>query len=395
MTEAKSSSSSATIVKTAPMRRSLQVAKMLTYFFLLCIGVYILEEIFKEIAKTNYFVELSRLSGLGAANLDTTKNIDDVIVTFFALTITFLLILPVAWVHIITKGNDTDPALTQTLIVLSTIVAGVMLLLEDNLARSFSLVGVVAAVRYRNTLKDPKDAVYVFLSLGVGMACGLQSYHVALFLSFFDCAILLVLWVYQTGGVAVGEADLLSTLKASEKKGERTPAEALAWLTPEARGRLEADLFTQSKYILMAGMFANKKGKKPNAVITVETVSGSTSARDALNQMLQDDSGKWRLLGSELRDGVTVLEYLGRLPRKRTPPVNLLERLRQVHPDVRYVTFRSLRKMLGDKSEGAGPAANDGKTNGQLNGSTAHWYEPASRAAAPSAEPAPRKGNQP
>ncbi len=395
MTEAKSSSSSATIVKTAPMRRSLQVAKMLTYFFLLCIGVYILEEIFKEIAKTNYFVELSRLSGLGAANLDTTKNIDDVIVTFFALTITFLLILPVAWVHIITKGNDTDPALTQTLIVLSTIVAGVMLLLEDNLARSFSLVGVVAAVRYRNTLKDPKDAVYVFLSLGVGMACGLQSYHVALFLSFFDCAILLVLWVYQTGGVAVGEADLLSTLKASEKKGERTPAEALAWLTPEARGRLEADLFTQSKYILMAGMFANKKGKKPNAVITVETVSGSTEARDALNQMLQDDSGKWRLLGSEMRDGVTVLEYLGRLPRKRTPPVNLLERLRQVHPDVRYVTFRSLRKMLGDKSEGAGPAANDGKTNGQLNGSTAHWYEPASRAAAPSVEPTQRKGNQP
>lgn len=395
MTEAKSSSSSATIVKTAPMRRSLQVAKMLTYFFLLCIGVYILEEIFKEIAKTNYFVELSRLSGLGAANLDTTKNIDDVIVTFFALTITFLLILPVAWVHIITKGNDTDPALTQTLIVLSTIVAGVMLLLEDNLARSFSLVGVVAAVRYRNTLKDPKDAVYVFLSLGVGMACGLQSYHVALFLSFFDCAILLVLWVYQTGGVAVGEADLLSTLKASEKKGERTPAEALAWLTPEARGRLEADLFTQSKYILMAGMFANKKGKKPNAVITVETVSGSTGARDALNQMLQDDSGKWRLLGSELRDGVTVLEYLGRLPRKRTPPVNLLERLRQVHPDVRYVTFRSLRKMLGDKSEGAGPAANDGKTNGQLNGSTAHWYEPGDRAAKPSAETAQRKGNQP
>ena len=333
------------------MRRSLQVAKMLAYFVMLIIGVTILQEIFKEIAKTNYFAELSRLSGLGAANLDTSKNIDDVVVTFFALTITFLLILPVAWVHIITKGEETDPALTQTLIALSVIVAGVMLLLEDNLARSFSLVGVVAAVRYRNTLKDPKDAVYVFLALGIGMACGLQSYHVALFLAFFECAILLVLWVYRTGAAPLEDASLLQMLKASEKAGKRTPAQALAWLTPEARARLEADLEIQSKYILMAYDFAEKTGKKrPNAVIEVETAHGSKAARDSLNQELQDAKGNWRLLATEIRNGATVLEYLGRVQRKRTPPINLLERLRTIHPDVRNVTFRSLRKMLDEKA---------------------------------------------
>lgn len=336
---------------TPPVRRALQVAKMLTYFVLLAVGGRILQEIFKEISATAYFAELSRLSGLAASTLDATKNLDDFIVTFFALTITFLLILPVAWVHMITKGDETDASLTQTLIVLSVIVAGVMLLLEDNLARSFSLVGVVAAVRYRNTLKDPKDAVFVFLSLGIGMSCGLQSYHVALFLSVFECAILLVLWAYQTGAPAVGEADLLKTLKASEKKGARTPAEALAWLTPEARGRLETDLETQSRYITMAGMFANKNGKKrPNAVITVETTSGSRSARDHVNAEMEDHRGKWRLLGTDEKDGVTQLEYLGRLPRKRTPPLNFLERLRKVDPDVRHVTFRSLRKMLAARA---------------------------------------------
>ena len=334
-----------------PVRRSLHVAKMLTYFVLLCVGVRILQEIFKEISGTAYIAELSRLSGLAASNLDATKNLDDLIVTFFALTIAFMLVLPVAWVHMITKGDEKDPALTQTLIMLSVIVAGVMLLLEDNLARSFSLVGVVAAVRYRNTLKDPKDAVYVFLSLGIGMSCGLQSYHVALFLSFFQCSILLVLWAYQTGAPAVGEANLLKTLENSEKKGERTPAEALAWLTPDARGRLEADLETQSRYITMAGLFANKDGKKrPNAVIVVETKTGSGSARNHINAEMDEHRGKWRLLGSEERDGVTVLEYLGRLPRKRTPPLNFLERLRRSDPDVRQVSFRSLRKMLAARA---------------------------------------------
>lgn len=327
------------------VKRAIQVGKMLTYFALVIVGVQILQEIFKEISNTEYVTELSRVSGLAASILDVNKNLDDLIVTFFALTIAFFLILPVAWVHILTKGDEADPSLTQTLVMLSVIVAGVMLLLEDNLARSFSLVGVVAAVRYRNTLKDPKDAVYVFLSLGIGMSCGLQSYHVAMFLSLFECAILLVLWVYQTGAPAVGEANLLQTLQASEKKGERTPAEALAWLTPEARGRLEADLETQSRYITLAGMLANKKGKRPNAVITVET-TGSASARNSINAQMEDHRGKWRLLGTEEKDGVTTLEYLGRLARKRTPPLNFLERLRTADPGVRHVGFRSLRKMM-------------------------------------------------
>ncbi len=345
----------------------MQVAKMLAYFAMLVLGVRLLEEILREISKTQYADELSRVSGMAASLLDVNKNLDDLIVTFFALTITFLLILPISWVHTITKGDESDPSLTQTLIVLSVIVAGVMLLLDDNLARSFSLVGVVAAVRYRNTLKDPKDAVYVFLSLGIGMACGLQSYHVALFLSLFECAILLMLWLYQAGAPAPGEANLLQTLKDSENKGQRTPAQALAWLTPEARERLEADLETQSRYITMASMFTNKKGKSPNAVITVRT-SGSGSARNSVNAQMEDHRGKWRLLGTEEKDGVTTLEYLGRLSRKRSPPMNFLERLRVADPGVHHVAFRSLRKMVADKATAGEPRASGPNAAAALNG---------------------------
>jgi hypothetical protein len=345
---------------TPPVRRGLQVAKMLAYFVLLLVGLRIVQEIFKEVSTAAYFGELSRLSGLASATLDATKNIDDLIVTFFALAFAFLLILPVAWVHMITNEDQPDPSLTQTLIMLSVIVAGVMLLLEDNLARSFSLVGVVAAVRYRNTLKDPKDAVLVFLSLGVGMACGLQRYHVALFLSFFECAILLVLFAYHTGAPVLGTATLLATLKASEKKGERTPAEALAWLTPEARGRFESDLETQGRYIAIAGTLGGGDGKKrANAMIIVETTAGSGSARKHVNAAMEDHRGRWRLLGANEKDGLTVLEYLGRVQRKHSPPVSFLERLRRSDPDVRQVAFRSLRKMVPPT-----PAADEGRGNG-------------------------------
>lgn len=348
------------------MLRAIQLAKMASYFVLILVGARILQEILEEIAKTEYIAELSRVSGLAAAILDVNKNVDDLIITLASLTITFLLILPVAWVHTLSKGDNPDPSLTQTLIMVSIIVAGVMLLLEDNLARSFSLVGVVAAVRYRHNLQDSKDAVYVFLSLGIGMACGLQAYHVAVLLSVFECVILLVLWIFHTGAPAMGEANVLAALKAKEKKGERSPAEALAWLTPDARARLESELETQSRYITLASMLASKNGKRPNCVITVET-DGTATARDRVNDEMDDHRGRWRLVNTTDKDGTTTLEFLGRLGKKRTPPVKFLERLRTAHHGVKHVAFRSLRKMVPEKLEASleGAAAHP---NGNGNG---------------------------
>ncbi len=330
-------------------QRIVQVCKMLTYFLLVAVGARILQEVLQEISTTAWVAELSRVSGVAASIIDVNKNVDDLITTLLALLIAFVLAVPVAWVHALTKAEAPNPSLTQTLIVLSIIVAGVMLLLEDNLARAFSLVGVVAAVRYRNNLIDPKDAAYVFLSLAIGMSCGLQAYHVGLLLCGFACAILLMLWVFHAGAPTVGEGQVLEALKGREKKGKRTPAEAMAWLTADARERVEAELEKQSRYIMLAAQHQSKSGKRPNCVVTVQT-TGAAATRDAVNQELDDHRGRWQLLDSREEDGVVTLEYLGRLGKRRIPPSKLLERLREADAGVRNVEFRSLNKMVPDKA---------------------------------------------
>ncbi len=195
--------------------------------------------------------------------------------------------------------------------------------------------------------------MYVFLALGVGMACGLQAYHVALFLSFFECTILLVLWAYRTGAPPVGgDANLLQTLRASEKKGQRTPAEALAWLTPEARARYSRPRSPPRATTSPSPRCSRRRAERSalNCVLTVEITTGLGVARNYVNAELEDHRGNWRLVGSEEKGAITVLEYLGRLPRKRTPPMNLLDRLRKVDPAVHHVAFRSLRKMLSNEA---------------------------------------------
>ena len=332
-----------------PAPIALQVAKMLGYFFALTVGLKVLEEVIAAFAQSRPVGNLVRVSRLMESILDVTKNLDELLVTLFTLAIAFLLILPVSWVLKITKGDEREPSLTQTLIVLSMIVAAVTLLIQDSLARSFGLVGVVAAVRYRNTLKDSKDAVYVFLALAIGMACGLHAYPVAALLSFFECAVLFGLWIYSRREGPT-EASLLERLRLAEKRGTRTPEQALAWLTPEARERLEEDLEAQSRYITMASVISRKDGKRPNAAITVK-LSGTGAARDRVNAEMEAHGGEWVLLGAEETNGATTLEYLGRVSRKKTPPLKFIERLQQAHPEVQHVTFRSLRKMVADKIE--------------------------------------------
>jgi len=339
----------------AEPRPIVQIGRVLGYFLVLTVGLRMLDAALSALAASVPLDRLARASGVIEKILDVDHNLDELVVTSFTLIITFLLVAPVSWVLKLTRGDEREPSLTQTLIVLSMIVAGVTLLIQDSIARSFGLVGVVAAVRYRNSLKDSKDAVYVFLALGIGMACGLHAYPVAALLSFLECGVLLGMWLLERRA-GPSEAELLERLRVAERRGARTPEEALAWLTPEARARLEQDLRTQSRLITMARIVAERSGKRANAALTVEIAAGSSVTRDRVNSELMHHGGGWQLLDAIENGGVATLEYLGRVPRRKSPPVKLIDRLQQADPGVRHVTFRSLRKMVPQKVDAGRPA---------------------------------------
>jgi uncharacterized protein DUF4956 len=58
---------------------------------------------------------------------------------------------------------------------------------------AFSLAGVATAVRFRNSLKDTNDAVYVFVAVAIGLAAGVQALDIALAISLIFSAIVVLL----------------------------------------------------------------------------------------------------------------------------------------------------------------------------------------------------------
>jgi hypothetical protein len=111
-----------------------------------------------------------------------------------------LLMLPVAWVFILTRSRKGfNQSTVQTLIFLPLVVAGVMMLVQHSAAVAFGLGGVVGAVSFRNRLEDPKDAIYIFVAIAVGLSTGLQVLSVAVAISVFFNLVVLYAWRFDFG----------------------------------------------------------------------------------------------------------------------------------------------------------------------------------------------------
>ncbi len=112
-----------------------------------------------------------------------------------------VLILPVTWVYMSARpsGGQHNQNVVQTLVILPLVVAGIVFMVQNSLALAFSLAGVVGAVRFRTTLRDSRDLVYVFLSIVVGFAAGVQSLAVGAVVSIVFNFVLIVTWRYDYG----------------------------------------------------------------------------------------------------------------------------------------------------------------------------------------------------
>ena len=111
--------------------------------------------------------------------------IDVAVTTVMILIGTLVLMLPVTWVYMSARpsGGQHNQNVVQTLIILPLVVAGIVFIVQNSLALAFSLAGVVGAVRFRTTMKDARDLVYIFLSIVVGFAAGVQSLAVGAVIS--------------------------------------------------------------------------------------------------------------------------------------------------------------------------------------------------------------------
>lgn len=70
--------------------------------------------------------------------------------------------------------------LVKSIVMLTMITAFVMMVVGDNLAQAFSMVGILSIIRFRTAMKAAQDFMFLFFALAIGLACGEGLYSVAL-----------------------------------------------------------------------------------------------------------------------------------------------------------------------------------------------------------------------
>lgn len=90
------------------------------------------------------------------------------------------------------NGPGYLDSFANALILLSLITAVVIMIIGNNLARAFGLVGAMSIIRFRTAVKETHDIVYIFFALTIGMAAGVGLHSLAIvgtifigFISFF------------------------------------------------------------------------------------------------------------------------------------------------------------------------------------------------------------------
>jgi hypothetical protein len=98
------------------------------------------------------------------------------------------------------------PEMAQAQVLLCVAAAIVTLVIGNSTAKAFGLVGLGSFVRFRQGLKDPRDAAVLFLTIGLGMACGYGAVGVALLSGVLASAVMLVLDLFNVPDIEPREA---------------------------------------------------------------------------------------------------------------------------------------------------------------------------------------------
>lgn len=118
-----------------------------------------------------------------------------------AMATAMLLGLVTALVYLKTYNSRVSPQkFSFTLVLLPVVIAVIIMLVGNNVARAFSLAGAFSIIRFRSAPGDPAEITYVLMTMAIGLASGLGYLAYAVFSAIILLVAMLLMNVLNFGG---------------------------------------------------------------------------------------------------------------------------------------------------------------------------------------------------
>lgn len=286
-------------------------------------------------------VGFSKDAATAAMTSANPKDVGDVIVTTtVAVLAAICLTLPVAWTYMFARQKKGfQQALVQSLLILPVVVACIVILVQNSVALAFGLGAIVAAVRFRTSIDDSKDASFIFACMAIGLACGVELGAAAVLSVLFNLVVI-GLWYTDFGRAPANlEGEMAQRrLERALAVANRTGAfvarmddevlkalgpdqlEALALRAKRRKKKLTGESTTEERVVVTKAPAPAEPPPDAEQVLRVFS-RDPDAARATVEALLGEYLAEWRFLRvvPDGADGVQRLEYLGRLAPNTIP----------------------------------------------------------------------------
>lgn len=104
-------------------------------------------------------------------------NLTEVLIAFsVAFVLSSVITTVYRWTH---HGLSYSRVFVQAMVLASITSCMMIMVIGNNLARGLGILGALAIIRFRTPVRDPRDMVFLFCSLAVGIGCGARVFAVA------------------------------------------------------------------------------------------------------------------------------------------------------------------------------------------------------------------------
>jgi len=221
---------------------------------------------------------------LDLLTLQTTSAHSSLIGAVYAILLAFLLACAIAVVYEKTfNGLSYSRNFVQAMVLGAIVAAMVMQAIGDNLARGLGILGALAIIRFRTPLRDPRDIIFIFAAVGVGLACGVYGYAIAVVGTAIFCLAAVFLYVTPFGQQRYFDGLLRFNMPATAGGREALEAVMRAYCRSFALVTLRET--TQGERLDLAYHVKLRNGKSKEEF--VDRIRGIGSLRD-VNLMLQE-----------------------------------------------------------------------------------------------------------
>jgi hypothetical protein len=242
----------------------------------------------------------------------------------FVVVGALIFVVPIARIYVVTMRQEGyEKPFIRLLLALPVVVAAVVQMVENDLALAFALTGIVAAMRFRATVKDLQDAFFAFAAIAIGLATGTGNFMLAGVTSAAVTGLVYTLWRFNVGEVE-------SSMELSHTGGSLTealvPGEPNPGMTIGEEGRaVKVGLADRERIQLAIARVASfvradalrDKGKYNTLCVAHVSPDDPKAAGESLEKVLHEFAKRWVLVEKmALHDEeVLSLAYLARLKK--------------------------------------------------------------------------------